>query len=601
MRFSFITASYNYEKYIVETIKSVIAQTVQDWEMIIVDDGSKDNSVEVIKKFCAQDKRIKLFRHPHGANCGLAKTLQLGLQNAQGTWVAFLESDDTLAPNYLEEKIKIIEQYKSVKFIFNDVQPIGDKKDIQDLNSNIPHTYFQQREQILKTMSFPTRPFAQFKNFNFIPSFSCVMLKKTILDGVDFNSPIPQWLDTYLWSQLVGKYEFFYINKFLTNWRLHQDSYNHNIIPEEQKQIFMDKVHQIIADDTLSFWKKIWGRLRQKGKSIIRLHLKKKEIILFNKQYVFSVKKSLCFPQKLISIILPVYNAEKNIAKCLESLLNQTHSNLEIIIVYLKGTDKTLEIIQSFNDPRIKIIAQETKTGPGGARNIGLDHVSGEYVGFIEADDYIPADFYHKLYQSLLSNSADMAIGEIVEPRPDNTKIYLTQIYKTTCKKALSAKLKTMTNGAAFNKLIKTSVIEQHKIRFAEHYRFEDNPWLLKVLYYSQKIVLVKGATYFYCCQGENWTEKYINFLKESIPPIAQEMNCFAKENHFSHKEIDLLGQCILNSFVRNFIQDEKVYHSLVEILGEKFFYKHAKELKKKYGFQFISHGEFNKKHDAGQ
>ena len=108
MQISIITASYNYEEYIKETIESVIAQTYTDWEMVIVDDGSKDNSVEVIKSYCEQDSRIKLYQHENGENKGLIETVKLGIEKAQNEWIVFLESDDTITPDYLETKLEII-------------------------------------------------------------------------------------------------------------------------------------------------------------------------------------------------------------------------------------------------------------------------------------------------------------------------------------------------------------------------------------------------------------------------------------------------------------------------------------------------------------
>ena len=116
---SIVTASYNYENYIKETIESVLAQTFQDWEMIIVDDGSTDNSVNVIKEYCKRDSRIKLYNHENGMNRGLSATLQLGILKATSDWIAFLESDDTISPDYLERKLDIIEKYPSIHFIFN--------------------------------------------------------------------------------------------------------------------------------------------------------------------------------------------------------------------------------------------------------------------------------------------------------------------------------------------------------------------------------------------------------------------------------------------------------------------------------------------------
>ena len=589
MKISFITASYNYEEYIGETIKSVLAQTISDWEMIVVDDGSKDKSVNLIKKFCKKDSRVRLFRHQGGKNCGLAKTLQLGLEKSSGDWIVFLESDDTIEPNYLEEKIKIINNYPTVKFIFNDVNPVGNQKGFDALNKNTACNYFEKMHERVNRMTFPQRPFKEFKDFNFIPTFSCVMLKKEILDDISFISPIPQWLDTYLWSQLVGKYEFFYVDKKLTNWRLHDNSYNNKSLSDEQKHEFMNVVYQNIEDSVLSKWEKLYLKFRKKRKNLIRIHLKKGEVILCNKKFNFKGSNTYIMNKDLISIVLPVYNAEENIEKCLRSVLSQTYTNLEVVIVYLKGTDRTLEIINSFNDPRIKIVNQLTKTGPGGARNIGLDNVSGKYVGFIEADDYIPSNFYEQLHRDLVTKDADLSICEIVEPRENNTESYITRISENKVCKTLQTRLETMTNGAAFNKLIKNSIIQKHKIRFTEHYRFEDNPWLLKVLYYAQRITLIKGVKYYYCCQGEQWTEKYIAFLKESIPPIAKEMVEFAKKKHFSDQEQDQVGKIVMNSFVRNFIQDETVYNALKKILGSDFFYKHADEFRKEFGFPYMA------------
>ena len=114
---SIITASYNYENYIKETIESVQAQTYKDWEMIIVDDGSTDNSVDVIKSYVEKDSRIKLFQHENCQNKGLCESLKLGITKSQGDWLIILESDDTIVNTYIEEKLKIINENK-VDFIY---------------------------------------------------------------------------------------------------------------------------------------------------------------------------------------------------------------------------------------------------------------------------------------------------------------------------------------------------------------------------------------------------------------------------------------------------------------------------------------------------
>ena len=222
MTVSIITASYNYENYIKETIESVINQTVQDWEMIIVDDGSSDNSVEIVKSYCNADKRIKLFQHEKGMNKGLAETLKLGIEKASGEWIVFLESDDTITPDYLEEKYKVIAQYPDVSFIFNDINMFGNNEVILEKQA-----YFKKQKKRLSKYKFPTMliDFFKKKSSNIIPTFSCVMCKKNLFEQIDFDSPIKPLLDLFLWIQISKKSVFYYVNKKLTNWRMHESSY----------------------------------------------------------------------------------------------------------------------------------------------------------------------------------------------------------------------------------------------------------------------------------------------------------------------------------------------------------------------------------------
>ena len=84
-----------------------------------------------------------------------------------------------------------------------------------------------------------------------------------------------------------------------------------------------------------------------------------------------------------ISVIIPVYKAEKTIKTCLDSLLNQTYPYLEVLVVLLKSEDNTQDIINTYSDSRLKIILQKEENGPGGARNIGINKASGQWLGFL--------------------------------------------------------------------------------------------------------------------------------------------------------------------------------------------------------------------------
>lgn len=219
MKTSIIMTSYNYENFIGEAIESVINQTVSGWELIIVDDGSRDNSIEIIKKYCDKDNRIKLFTHPDGKNHGLKESVLLGLKQSSCDWVSFLESDDSLAPDYLEEKIKAIKQHPDCVFVYNNVKFFGD-----EFKVGIFDAYFKRLEKIWKNSDCQD-VFDFFGTENIVPTFSCVTCKKSVLLECNFTPPAEPILDYWLWWQMAEHHKFCFIDKKLTNWRLHKKSY----------------------------------------------------------------------------------------------------------------------------------------------------------------------------------------------------------------------------------------------------------------------------------------------------------------------------------------------------------------------------------------
>ena len=210
-----ITTSYNYNEYICETIKSVQDQTFSDWELIIVDDASTDNSVEIIKSFC-EDKRIKLICHDK--NKGLRKSIQTGLKYAKGEWIAFLESDDFFCTNTLEERIKNCPN--NVGFIFNSVNLTGEKDWIDEVQKQVTKT-----EEKLEKLQFPCNMFKYFDKKNPILTLSSVMIKKELFTENLLNSPVDSLLDWWIYINLAFKNDFYYLPKKLTNWRIHSNSY----------------------------------------------------------------------------------------------------------------------------------------------------------------------------------------------------------------------------------------------------------------------------------------------------------------------------------------------------------------------------------------
>lgn len=214
---SIITTSYNYGEYISETIKSIQAQSYSDWELIIVDDSSQDNSVEIIKSFC-KDKRIKLICHDK--NKGLTQSVKTGLKYAKGEWIAFLESDDLWRENTLEERVRAIKNNPQVGIIFNDVEEFGDDNTFLAVKNNLD----KNRVKISK-LNFPKNIFYDLNIENFLLTFSAVMIKKEIMNDCPLDTPIDALLDWWIFIHISFNNEAFYINKKLTKWRQHKNSY----------------------------------------------------------------------------------------------------------------------------------------------------------------------------------------------------------------------------------------------------------------------------------------------------------------------------------------------------------------------------------------
>lgn len=241
---SIVTASYNYAQYIGETIQSVLNQTYSDWELVIVDDCSSDNSVEVIKSF--KDDRIKLFVNEK--NLGLKGTVKRGIELAQGDWVVFLESDDVIESDYLEKKVKIAQKYPDVVLIFNDCEFFGDEKKVCDFNVALKKT-----RELNSKRKYPANMFWEFYHSNKIFTFSAVMAKRDALLKIDYEPKLDCLLDWHLWIQMAHIGKIYYIDERLTKWRLHDGSY---ISKSTYKNPFdlQFKTYFDIARQTGNYW-----------------------------------------------------------------------------------------------------------------------------------------------------------------------------------------------------------------------------------------------------------------------------------------------------------------------------------------------------------
>ena len=202
-----------------------------------------------------------------------------------------------------------------------------------------------------------------------------------------------------------------------------------------------------------------------------------------------------------VSIIVPVFNTEKYLPKCLDSLLNQTLKDIEVICVNDGSTDNSLEILNEYlkKDDRIKIFSQENKK-QGAARNLGQSNATGEYLGFVDSDDWVDLDYFEKLYNAAKENDSDIALATNVRIGNGKTKKRL-DIKETKIATSLDEKFELVNqakNPCPTNKIYKRSLLIENKISWPEGVYCEDKIFTLKAVYYANKIVSVPDINYYY-------------------------------------------------------------------------------------------------------
>ena len=222
---SVLMASYNYETYLDEAISSVLAQTRQDLELLVIDDGSTDGSVALARARAAEDPRVRVLTHPDGANHGLPDTLYLGLAEARGEWIAFLESDDVWTPECLARRLERAEA-TGADAVFNDIRPLPmPGADTGWFDGYVPRVMREHLARGEKAFSLRSALLTE----NKIPTFSCIMVRTDRLRRCSFNAPVPRWLDWWLWAQIAAEGSFAFSAEKGTLWRLHSQSFNHKV------------------------------------------------------------------------------------------------------------------------------------------------------------------------------------------------------------------------------------------------------------------------------------------------------------------------------------------------------------------------------------
>lgn len=457
---SVIMPVYNGETYLRQCLDSVVNQTLKEIEIICVDDGSSDRSVEILKEYAAKDERVMVLQQ---ANAGAGAARNNGLSKASGKYLSFLDSDDFFETDMLEKAVEKIAADRADFVVFRCDHYLNDTNTFkkaaytlkkQTLPPYMPFNFRQITDNVFKAFvgwawdKVYDREFVMKHNLKFQEQrtsndmlfvFSALVLAKriTCLDTVLAhqrrnngeslsNTREKSWFCFYnalkaLRDVLKEKGLYEELKKDFVNYAVHFSLWNLNTITGECYEKLYTKLHEewfeeleVTGHDEDYFYNKT--EYKQLA-DILRYDFKE-----------YNTK---------LSVVIPVYNAEKYIRQCLDSILTKQKIALEVICVDDCSTDGTPAVLKEYQDKyeNVTVIRNETNLYAGTCRNKGLMDAKGQYVHFLDSDDYVVDNAYEKLYTLAKENDLDWVkttsegfddeTGETVEnPRYSMEKMY---------------------------------------------------------------------------------------------------------------------------------------------------------------------------------
>lgn len=303
-----------------------------------------------------------------------------------------------------------------------------------------------------------------------------------------------------------------------------------------------------------------------------------------------------------VSVIIPVYNAEQYLRQCLDSVLNQTLKDIEIICIDDGSTDKSVEICQEYQNRYKNIVLIEQKnSGSGKARNAGIDTAKGEFIIFLDSDDYYPEnDILETLYNNAKEQGVLICGGSFSELRDGNViKDYsgICEEGYTFCKNELISYTDYQFDYGYHRFIYNLQFLKENNLRFPDYRRFQDPPFFTKAMYYAEKFYAIDKVTYLLRVghKNINWQESQLSGL---LNGLHDNLN-FAKEHNLkklyyltllrlqSHKyafvsantAILLRLQKLLNSIDYDFVQkdypdvkERTKFKSILPLIAKKIF-----------------------------
>lgn len=469
---SVIIPIYNVEKYVRKCIESAINQTLKEIEIICVDDGSRDASADIAAELGETDNRIKILSIE---NSGLSAARNVGIEEASGKYICFLDSDDWLAVDAAERLAEYGEKYGADVVFFN-AEPVFETAEIEERQSSYKNYYarresypgvFGGEELFVKMMEYNdfkpsaclaliNRGYMEHQGLRFYPGilhednlFTLQLIQKAqraaVLDRPFYKRLIREASITSGEKGIRNAYGFFVcqrqmeavireegcspafsaaLEKYFQIMRKNAV----NMLKGRKPQDIRNEIVQLDSEAENSFLEYVSGGGETavsdtvSGRIMRKLHSLEKRGVHFLKWFwrmterygpgYFLYRRRLKKSDKVcVSIIVPLYNAERYLPQTLDCLTGQVLRNIEIICVDDGSTDSSSEILKQYQekDSRIKVFRKE-KAGAGSARNYGMSVAVGEYLLFLDADDIFDENLCNEVYYQSIRCRADICL-----------------------------------------------------------------------------------------------------------------------------------------------------------------------------------------------
>lgn len=394
---SVIICFLNEKRFLKEAIESVINQQYKNWELILVDDGSSDNSSQIAKDYAAQGQsKIIYADHEAHSNRGLSASRNLGISRVRGELVAFLDADDVWLEQKLQKQVDLMIVYPRASMLCEASEywySWYDKarQDIIIQVGKVRDCIFEPPELI--EMLYPLSDGAA-------PCPSGIIIKKEVLEkhgGFE--------------AHFTGKYQMYEDQAFLHKIYLNEPVYISSQCNNKYRQREGSLVEKVTNEGSYYVVRKYFLEWLQ---NYIAQNNIQHQIVRQGLKRAF---------EPVVTVLMPVYNAEKYLKEAIDSVLHQTLTNFELLIIDDGSTDSSVQIIKSYTDPRIRFIQNEENLGIAATLNKGIDMCSTELIARMDADDISypsrlqkQCDFFRAHPDCALLSSGARIISENKEP-----------------------------------------------------------------------------------------------------------------------------------------------------------------------------------------